>query len=219
MTEPGGVAECPACNDELRAWVTTPNPSGGADIPIERCDRCRLAAIGGTDPIEIGLELDRYILDEPDRADDSAAGRTRYLIPNRAGLAATIGGGAWSQLGTDGSRLGLTPMAARLLLERRGEVVCSLRWPIAAGNHRAIWQTLLNGFTLRLNFARSALAGTIHPMGRREVAAFAVDAIASALAALLLVPLGSLLELVAVLVRRGGLIAIETEPKTAIDPD
>jgi hypothetical protein len=79
-----------------------------------------------------------------------------------------------------------------------------------------MWQTLLNGLTLHPNFAREVRAGRLRPSGGRGRVAFAVDCVATVLAAPLVALVSFPLELVAVALRRGGLIQARlTAPHSA----
>ena len=139
-----------------------------------------------------------------------ARGPGEYAAANRRSIQAALGEGHWAGL-DPARRFHLTPRAAKLLFEKEGLEIGSIHYPVRGRNLGWMWQTLMNGVTLRDNFARDARAGRIQPDGLRERLAFAVDAIVTVLAAIPVTVLTGF-ELIAVMFRRGGEMVIEARP-------
>ncbi len=190
---------CPACAAPLYGWVKVQTHEEPEPV-LDRCENCGLAVIRANAT--------------PDIRDELAAmsrGPGEYASANRRSVQATIGEGHWAGLDSR-RRLHLTPRAARLLFEKEGLEIGSIRYPAGGRNLRWMWQTLMNGVTLRDNFARDARAGRIRPDGFRERLAFMIDAMVTVLAAVPVTVLAGPLELIAVMFRRGGEIIIEARP-------
>jgi hypothetical protein len=192
------VAACPLCGGALYPWVGRPDADGGGRI-LDRCEGCGAAVERGAD-VDPARELEAISIVEPDG--------TRWVehLPNRASFQAGIGGEAWAAIDAGDGTLIHTPRSLDLLAERTGYEVESVGFAVLARNQAWMWQTLLNGLTLHANFAREAIAGRLRPSTGRGRAAFAVDLVASVLAAPLVALVSVPLELSAVALRRGGLI-------------
>ena len=67
-----------------------------------------------------------------------------------------------------------------------------------------MWQTLLNGLTFHVDFAREVRAGRLRPASARSRTRFAIDAIVTVLGAPLVLLVSAPLELGAALAGRGG---------------
>jgi hypothetical protein len=74
-----------------------------------------------------------------------------------------------------------------------------------------MWQTLLNGLTFHDNFATDVLAGRLRAGNSKNVAAYAIDAMVTVLAAIPAFLLSLPVELAAVVARRGGLIEVDVK--------
>jgi hypothetical protein len=197
------VAACPLCGQALYPWVTPPDAGRGGRV-LDRCEGCGAAAERGAG-LDLGRELEAISIAEPDG--------TRWVeLPNRGSLQAGIGGEAWAAIDTGEGSLLHTPRSLRLLAERSGFEVESLGFAILGPNQAWMWQTLLNGLTLHPNFAREAIAGRLRPATGRGRIAFTVDTVASVLAAPLVALVSAPLELIAVALRRGGLIRARLRP-------
>ena len=75
-----------------------------------------------------------------------------------------------------------------------------------------MWQTLVNAFTLRDNFATNARAGRIPRSSGRERASFWLDWVVSVLVAIPTAIVAFPLEGLAAVLGRGGLIEASAEP-------
>jgi hypothetical protein len=194
---------CPLCGQALYPWVTPPDTEGGERL-LDRCEGCGVAVERGAVADLIG-ELDAISTAEPDG--------TRWVqLPNRASLQAGIGGEAWAAIDVGDGALIHTPRSLELLAERTGHRVESFGFGMLARNQAWMWQTLLNGLTLHPNFAREAVAGRLRPSTGRGRLAFTVDLVASVLAAPLVALVSVPLELIAVALRRGGLLRARLAP-------
>jgi hypothetical protein len=173
---------------------------GGPELErvVDRCENCGLA-------VERGAEID---LPAEWRAVGAAA-RGGVGTPNRASLQAWIGVEGWAGFDRAAGRLLLTPTSLGLLAERNGEVVDRVRTPVSRRGQAWMWQTLLNGLTFHPNFAREVRAGRLRPRTSRGSLRFAADAVVTVLGAPLVALLSVPLELVAALLRRGGVMRAE----------
>ena len=196
---------CPACAAPLYGWVKVQTHEEPEPV-LDRCENCGLAVIRASAT--------------PDVRDELAAmsrGPGEYASANRRSVQATIGEGHWAGIDPQ-RRLYLTPRAAKLLFEKEGLEIGSIRYPARGRNLGWMWQTLMNAVTLRDNFARDARAGRIRPDGLSERLKFALDALVTVLAAIPVTFLSGA-ELVAVMFRRGGEIVIEARPVSRVAPD
>jgi hypothetical protein len=167
---------CPVCGQPLFGWAV--EPLSGA--PVRRCEACGLGVIG-----------------DPGAHEEARAALEQGLaagpLPNRAGLAAWLGGSGWAAI-SPGGRYLFTPAAAKRL------GFAPARPRSAPG---LMWQTILNSFTFGHDIAlghlgRAEAVPAARPWQRR------LDLVVTVLAA----PLGALvalaLEGAATLTGRGG---------------
>ncbi|HEX2466756.1 MAG TPA: hypothetical protein VHJ54_00995 [Solirubrobacterales bacterium] len=188
---------CPLCGQALYPWIALPDEPGPART-LDRCDNCGAAAERGV-AVDLNAELEAITVASPD-------GERSVETPNRASLQAGIGGEGWAAADIAPGRLIHTPRSLELLAKRSGHRVGATGFAILGPNQVWMWQTLLNGLTLHPNFAREARAGRLRPSTGRGRPAFAVDLVATVLAAPLVALVSVPLELVGVALRRGGLI-------------
>jgi hypothetical protein len=193
VSEPGA---CPLCGQPLYAWITLPASASTAERTFDRCERCGVAAKRGA-KVDLAGELEAI-------SDVESDGSRVVEISNRASLQAAIGGEGWAAIDLAKGSLLHSPRSLELLAERGGYGLDGPAFPPLGHNQAWMWQTLLNGLTLHPNFAREVRAGRLRPSGGRGKAAFAVDCVATVLAAPLVALVSFPLELVAALVRRGG---------------
>jgi hypothetical protein len=81
----------------------------------------------------------------------------------------------------------------------------------------SMWQTLLNLLTFHRDFASEAASGRLRPGTGRGLGAFVVDVLITVLAAVPTAIVAVLLEGVAVIARRGGVIEVEAEKMPPTD--
>lgn len=217
------ATECPICGASAYAWLTLPAPGEKAtvglispvdpDAPdptrervVERCTECGAGILIGHGAIDLDEEL---------RAVTSAesGGALTIEAPNRASLQAGIGREGWAALADWRTRLLLTPQALELLAEKLGYELRRSRFQLWGRSQRWMWQTLLNGLTLHPNFLHEVRAGRLRIGNSRGAFAFVADFVASVLAAPLVALVSFPLELIAVVLRRGGLIIAEAQRK------
>lgn len=185
---------CPACGERLYGWAVL-EPDGDARTArqvLDRCESCGLGIAhdaGGVDPV-------------PDRDGLITA-------PNRRSWQAGIGGGHWAALELEPRDAYPTPEALGLLLDRAALEPLRLRQPAFGANQLWMWQTLLNAFTFHDGFAVRVLKGRLGLRNARSTAAFVADSMVSVLAALPIAIVAVPLELLAVALRRGGLLEAE----------
>ena len=192
MSESG---PCPACGQPLLGWavVEARDPDGGREAVLQRCESCGLGLVRGA---EARLEPGE---------------RGVVAVANRRSWQAGLGGSHWAAIDPAGRDLYATPEALNRLLEEQGLEPQRVRQRPLGRNQLWMWQTLLNGLTFHDDFATDVLEGRLRPRNARNLAAFAIDAMVSVLAALPVALVSVPLELVAVVARRGGLIEADVK--------
>ncbi len=201
---PGG-ARCPACGEPLFVWVETEGWGPREDQVIDRCENC-------------GLVVPREAVPSPDDAvaqllGAHGNGSNVFRAPNAASLQAWLGAENWAALRPADVALLPSPRAAELLLAKRGLRATRIRHLASAGM-ASMWQTLLNLLTFHRDFASEALSGRLRPGGGRGRAAYAIDVMVTILAAIPTAILAVVLEGGAVIARRGGVIEVNTAPRS-----
>jgi hypothetical protein len=184
---------CPVCGEPLFGWATAPG-----DIPVRRCEACGLGVAGEPgDAEEVPEELERWRVvggDEPS-----------YVIPNRASVAARLGGSGWAAI-EPGTRYLLSADAVRRLGADRGQELVRVRWrPVASV--AAMWGTMLNAFTWGRNIALGAFGRAVATPARRPWQR-AMDSAISILASPVVLVAAVLVESGAALSRRGGVLEL-----------
>ncbi|MGH2954237.1 MAG: hypothetical protein ACRDK9_09485 [Solirubrobacterales bacterium] len=199
---------CPLCGRPLYGWIALPQATGavrqappaaasrGGERVLERCESCGVGLERGHDP-DLVAEWEAICRPGDDR------GRS-ISVPNRASLQASLGGEGWAGLDSVAGRLVHTPASLELLAERNGHSLGRVGFPPMGRAQGWMWQTLLNGLTFHPNFAREARAGNLRPSTGRGRLAFAADLIVTVLAAPFVALVSFPMELVAVVVKRGG---------------
>jgi hypothetical protein len=184
---------CPACGEPLFGWATGP---GGE--PVRRCEACGLGVVG-----EPGDSNDALQALDGLRSGDGD--ELRYLITNRSGLAAWLGGGGWAAI-EPGRRYLFTPEAVRRLGADRDQELVVVRWrPLASV--AVMWATMLNSFTWGRNVGIGAIgAATATPARRRWQRG--LDAAISVLATPVVLVAAALLETAAAAAGRGGVLEV-----------
>ena len=184
---------CPACGEPLFGWATDP---GGE--PVRRCEACGLGVVGEPGDAADALQaLERL---RADGGDD-----LRYLIANRSGLAAWLGGGGWAAI-EPGQRYLFTPEAVRSLAADRDQELVGVRWRPGAGI-ALMWATMLNSFTWGRNVGIGAIGGATATPARRGWQR-GLDAAISVLATPVVSVAAALLESAAAVARRGGALEV-----------
>ena len=201
-SEEGATYPCPACDAPLYGWLAAHHPIDRSKLVLDRCEECGLVVTRAERPPDVETEV-RPLLGSGEA----------LSVPNRASLQAGIGGAQWAGLEPDRRRLHPTPRAARLLLRRLGVEVLDSSTPLSRRGYLGMLQTLINGFTLRDNFARNARAGRLPRATARQRLSFALDAVVSVLVAVPLAIIAAPLELVAALLGRGGVLRLRTAPE------
>jgi hypothetical protein len=207
---PGG-ALCPACGKPLFVWVETQGWGPREDQIIDRCENCGLAVPRDHVPDAAEAAAELYGTAGNGRPHD---GRTTFRAPNAASLPAWLGAENWAALRPGDRKLKPSPMAVRLLLERRGLQVTSIRH-LARPGMALMWQTLLNLLTFHRDFASEAVSGRLRPGTGRGRTAFAIDFLVTILAGIPTAMLAVVLEGGAVITRRGGVIEVRAAPEPA----
>ena len=198
---------CPACGEPLFVWVETEGWGPREDQVIDRCENCGLAAARGAVP-------------EPDAAvsvllGDAAGerGAITFTAANAVSLQAWLGAENWAALRPGEFGLQPTPLAAELLLGRRGLRVTRVRH-LATRGMASMWQTLLNLLTFHRDFATEALSGRLRPGNGRGRTAYVIDALVTVLAGIPTALIAVVVEGGAVIARRGGVIEVSAEPRS-----
>ena len=187
---------CPACGEPLYGWVVV-GQNGDRQGPRRLLDRCESCGLG------IAHDAEDAALEIPSDGPIS--------VPNRRSWQAGLGGAHWAPLELEPRSSYPTPEAVERLLERSGGELVSLRQPALGTNQLWMWQTLLNAFTFHDGFAVRVLRRRLRPRTARSGVTFALDLIVSLVAALPVAVVSVPLELLAVAVRRGGLIEAEVK--------
>jgi SAM-dependent methyltransferase len=160
-------------------------------------------APGSLDAVTLWHVLEH--LDEPGIALDRIAGWLRpggtllIGVPNLDSLQARLGGARWYHLDVPRHRIHFTPRGLDALLRRHGFAVASTHQLLLEHNPFGFWQSLVNRLTREPSYFYNLLKRNV-PWRTREVAI--------TLAALSLVPVAALAELLAGIAGRGGTIAI-----------
>lgn len=200
---PGG-ARCPACGKPLFVWVETEGWGPREDQIVDRCENCGLAV--ARDAVPTAEQAATQLLGA------GGNGRNVFRAPNAASLQAWLGAENWAAMHPGDEALKPSPMAVRLLLERRGLQVSRIRH-LAGPGMASMWQTLLNLLTFHRDFASEAVSGRLKPGGGRGRAAYAIDVLVTIFASIPTAILAVLLEGGAVLARRGGVIEVSAGPE------
>jgi hypothetical protein len=165
----------------------------GGEVVLERCEACGLGLVHGSS------------------ATLEPAANGVVAVANRRSWQAGLGGSHWAAIDPGEREAYPTPEALGRLLDVQGLEPQRFRQPPLGRNQLWMWQTLLNGLTFHDDFATDVLAGRLRPRSARNVAAFAIDAVVSVLAALPVALISLPLELLAVAARRGGLIEADVK--------
>ena len=192
---------CPACGSKLFGWTAAHDPIDRSKmIVLDRCEACGLAVTRAPEPPDPDLELAPML-------ERLGGGDLALTVPNLRSVQASLGGAQWAGLEPDQRRLHVTPDSLRRLLAARGYDLGEVRTPFSREGRRGMWQTMVNAFTLRDNFARSASAGLIPRSTARERWAYRLDRLVTVLIAAPAALFGYPLEAIGSLLGRGGVIA------------
>jgi hypothetical protein len=201
---------CPACGKPLFVWIETEGYGSREDQVIERCENCGLVLVRGAIPTPDHAS-DRLISEGWERD-----GGIAIRAANAASLQAWLGAENWAALRPGGHGIEPTPRAAGLLLARRRFEIRRIRH-LAGPGMASMWQTLLNLLTFHRDFASEAVSRRLRPGTGRGRAAFWTDAVVTVLAAIPTAFIAVLLEIGAVVARRGGVIEIEAKRLPSTD--
>ena len=199
-----GAPRCPACGEPLFVWLETAGYGPREDQVIDRCENCGLAV--RADAVPSADEAAEALLTDAGRLSE----RVAVQVDNPASLQAWLGAENWAALRPESRMVKPTVRAASMLLARRGLDVPRVRHLLRPGI-ASMWQTLLNLLTFHRDFAAEAASGRLRPGTGRGRAAFWIDALVTALAAIPTAIIAVILESGAVIARRGGVIELEAE--------
>jgi hypothetical protein len=189
-----GGRHCPACGEPLYGWVVV-GGEGRGDEPERVLDRCEACGLGIAHETE-GVPL------EPGEGG-------LISVPNRRSWQGGLGGSHWAPLRLEPRALYPTPESLVRLVDRAGLDTRVPRQPPLGANQLWMWQTLMNAFTFHDGFAARVLGGRLGPRNARSRVTFALDVVVSLVAALPVALVSLPLELLAVAMRRGGLLEAE----------
>ena len=201
-----GSARCPACERPLFVWVETEGWGPREDQIIDRCENCGLAVARDAVPTAEGA------LAQLLGSNGNGAVELSFRVPNAASLQAWLGAENWAALKPGDDAVKPSPVAAELLLEKRGLTLTRVRY-LASPGMASMWQTLLNLLTFHRDFAGEAVSGRLKPGTGRGRAAYAIDVLVTIFAAIPTAFLAVVLEGVAVAFRRGGVIEVSAQPR------
>lgn len=195
MSEPN----CPACGSAMFGWAKVSRrpayaPGAGGQV-VDRCESCGLGLLDAGRAIDLGAAL---------------GGGELIEGPNRSSLQAALGARGWAAIDPV-RRVYPTPAAAEPIAKRLGGHAAKIRTPPGGVAIWSMWQTLVNAFTLGDNVISDARHGRHAPASGRERAALALDLLVSALVALPLLIVAAVLETVASLAGRGGVVRFKLE--------
>lgn len=209
---------CPLCGGSAYGWLTIPPRDSRASVGmlspvdpdvvtdkervVDRCTECGSGIERGRGPIDLAAELKAISTERGD-------GTLLIEAPNRASLQAGIGSEGWAPLAEWRSRLLLTPKGLELLARDQGYELDRVRFQLWGRTQAWMWQTLTNGLTLHPNFLHEVRAGRLRPENARSRFAYVADFVASVLAAPLVALVSFPLELIAIVMRKGGLLVAE----------
>jgi hypothetical protein len=196
-----GGRRCPACGEPLYGWVVVGGEGGRGHEPERVLDRCEACGLG------IAHETDQVPLEAGEGGPIS--------VPNRRSWQAGLGGSHWAPLRLEPRGFYPTPEALARLLDRAGLEAQRLRQPALGTNQLWMWQTLMNALTFHDGFAVRVLGGRLGLPDARSRVTFALDLVVSLVAALPVAVVSLPLELLAVAMRRGGLIEAEVRKPRA----
>jgi hypothetical protein len=203
---------CPACGSPLYGWSAAHNPlDRGHKVVLDHCEVCGLVVTRAPEPPDADLELAPLL----ERLGD---GRLEVTVPNRRSFQASLGGAQWAGLEPELRRLHLTPDSLRRLLAARGFQLGEVKTPFTKQGRAAMWQTLINAFTLRDNFDRNAKLGLIPTSTPRERWAYRLDRVVSVLVAIPTLIVAYPLEALAAALGRGGVIEASAERLPELRP-
>ena len=201
---PNAHYPCPADGSTLFGWTASKRWDGSDPILLDHCEECGLVVSRARKPPDVTAELAAL-----DRDGDE------LVVPNRGSWAAWLGAAGWADLDAGAHRLHPTKESLRLLFAKQGTEVVKARTPFSLRGYRGMLQTMINAFTLRKNFARHVLAGTLAPRSTTDRLAIALDGVVTVLTAVPLSVVALLVEGLACLTGHGDLMRVRTAP-TAI---
>ena len=195
---------CPADGSTLYGGMSSKRWDGSDPLLLDHCEDCHMLVTRAKRPPDVAAELAALERDGDE-----------LVLPNRRSFAAWLGAAGWADMGAAEHRLHLSPDALKLLLAKQGIEVVKVRTPFSLRSYRGMLQTMINAFTLRNNFARHVLAGTLAPRNTTDRLAIALDGVVTVLVAIPLSVVALLVEGLGSLFRRGDIMRVRTAP-TAI---
>jgi hypothetical protein len=192
---------CPADGSTLYGWTASKRWDGSDPILLDHCEDCGLVVSRARRPPDVDAELAAL-----ERKGEE------LVVPNRGSWAAWLGAAGWADLAAGEHRLHLTRDSLRLLLAKQGTEVLKVRTPFSLRSYRGMLQTMINAFTLRKNFARHVLAGTLAPRTTTDRLTIALDGVVTVLTAVPLSVVALLVEGLASISGRGDLMRVRTAP-------
>ena len=195
---PGGP-RCPACEEPLFVWIETIGFGPREDEIVDRCENCGLVCARDRVPPDAASAIERLF--------PGAAGAVRGRVPNPASFQAWFGAENWAALRPGKSGLGASPNALRRLFERTNRRETKIR-PAVGAAVATMWQTLINLLTFHRDFAVQVANREIHPSGFKGWSAWIIDLSITILIAIPTAILAVVLELLATLVGRSGVLEV-----------
>lgn len=195
---PGGP-RCPACDEPLFVWIETIGFGPREDEVVDRCENCGLVCARDRVPESPQEAVTRLF--------PPGEGSVRGRVPNPASFQAWFGAENWAALRPGRSGLGASPDALRRLFERTGRESVKIR-PAVAAAIAAMWQTLINLLTFHRDFAVQLASGQLHPTGFKGWSAWVIDLLITILIAVPTAILAVILELVATIAGRSGVLEV-----------
>ena len=198
---PGGP-RCPACGEPLFVWIETDGFGPREEEIVDRCENCGLVCARDRVPSDAASAI-AELFPHP-------SGRELGRVANPTSFQAWLGAENWAALRPGGGGLAAGRDALRRLFAQTGRAEPQVR-PVIGVSIAAMWQTLINLLTFHRDFAMEAARGSIHPSGFKGWSAWVIDLLISILVAAPTAILAVVLESLALLARRGGVLEVHAE--------
>lgn len=201
---PGGP-HCPACDEPLFVWIETVGFGPREDEIVDRCENCGLVCARDRVPSSPEEAVERLF----PKGGSDLSGR----VPNPSSFQAWFGAENWAALRPGSSGLGASPDALRRLFAKTGRRERRIRPAVGAAT-ATMWQTLINLLTFHRDFAIQVANRELHPSGFKGWGAWVIDLLITILIAVPTAVLAVLLELLATLAGRGGILEVSASGET-----
>lgn len=199
---PGGP-RCPACQEPLFVWIETVGFGPREDEIVDRCENCGLVCARDRVPNSAEEAVERLF--------PGGSTSVEGQVPNPASFQAWFGAENWAALRPGKSGLGASPDALKRLFEQTDRKRVRIR-PAIGSAIASMWQTLINLLTFHRDFAIQLANRELHPTGFKGWSAWVIDLLITILIAVPTAILALILETLATLGGRGGVLEVSASP-------